>query len=51
LAFCVVATSRGAQMADIYRVERMEMAEDQQLLSLAPIVIPNVLKVVSGVQP
>ncbi|MFN9645279.1 MAG: GDP-mannose 4,6-dehydratase [Cyanobacteriota bacterium] len=51
LGYRVVGTSRDAQMADISRLERLGIAADVQLLSLAPIDFRSVLKVVSGVLP
>jgi GDPmannose 4,6-dehydratase len=51
LGYCVVGTSRDAQMADTSRMERLGIDADVQLLSLAPNDFRSVLKVVSGVQP
>lgn len=51
LGYRVVGTSRDAQMADSSRLERLGVAADVQLLSLAPNDFRSVLKVVSGVQP
>lgn len=51
LGYRVVGTSRDAQMADLSRLERLGVAADVQLLSLAPNDFRSVLKVVSGVQP
>ena len=51
LGYRVVGTSRDAQMADSSRLERLGVAADVQLLSLAPNDFRSVLKVVSGVEP
>ena len=51
LGYRVVGTSRDAQMADSSRLERLGVAADVQLLSLAPNDFRSVLKVVNGVQP
>lgn len=47
----VAGTSRDAQMADLSRLERLGIAADVQLMSLAPNDFRSVLKVVAGVQP
>jgi GDPmannose 4,6-dehydratase len=47
----VVGTSRDAQMADLSRLERLGIAADVELLSLAPNDFRSVLKVVSSAQP
>jgi len=51
LGYRVVGTSRDAQMADTSRLERLSIANDVELVSLAPNDFRSVLKVVSGVQP
>ena len=51
LGYRVVGTSRDAQMGDSSRLERLGIASDVQLHSLAPNDFRSVLKVVSGVQP
>jgi GDPmannose 4,6-dehydratase len=51
LGYRVVGTSRDAQMADTSRLERLGIATEVQLLSLAPNDFRSVLKVVSGVLP
>lgn len=47
----VVGTSRDAQMADLSRLERLEISADVELMSLAPNDFRSVLKVVSSAQP
>ena len=47
----VVGTSRDSQMADITRLERLEIASDVELVSLAPNDFRSVLKVVSRFVP
>ena len=47
----VVGTSRDAQMADLSRLERLGIATDLELMSLAPNDFRSVLKVVSSAQP
>jgi GDPmannose 4,6-dehydratase len=47
----VVGTSRDAQMADLSRLERLGIAADVELMSLAPNDFRSVLKVVSSAQP
>jgi len=47
----VVGTSRDAQMANLSRLERLGIAEQVELVSLAPNDFRSVLKVVSGVEP
>lgn len=47
----VVGTSRDSQMADITRLERLEIASDVELVSLAPNDFRSVLKVVSRFEP
>ena len=47
----VVGTSRDAQMADLSRLERLGIAADLELISLAPNDFRSVLKVVSSTQP
>ncbi|MFM9104698.1 MAG: GDP-mannose 4,6-dehydratase [Cyanobium sp.] len=47
----VVGTSRDAQMADLSRLERLGIAADVELVSLAPNDFRSVLKVVSSAQP
>jgi GDPmannose 4,6-dehydratase len=51
LGYRVVGTSRDAQMCDTSRLERLGVADDIELLSLAPNDFRSVLKVVSSVQP
>jgi GDPmannose 4,6-dehydratase len=51
LGYRVVGTSRDAQMADTTRLDRLGVATDVQLMSLAPNDFRSVLKVVSGVEP
>ncbi|MGB5135694.1 MAG: GDP-mannose 4,6-dehydratase [Prochlorococcaceae cyanobacterium] len=51
LGYRVVGTSRDAQMADASRLERLGVAADVQLVSLAPNDFRSVLKVVTSVQP
>jgi GDPmannose 4,6-dehydratase len=51
LGYQVVGSSRDAQMADTSRLERLGIATDVELVSLAPNDFRSVLKVVSGVQP
>jgi GDPmannose 4,6-dehydratase len=51
LGYRVVGTSRDAQMADSSRLDRLGIANDVELVSLAPNDFRSVLKVVSGVQP
>jgi GDPmannose 4,6-dehydratase len=51
LGYRVVGTSRDAQMANTSRLERLGIAADVQLLSLAPNDFRSVLKVVTGVLP
>lgn len=47
----VVGSSRDAQMADLSRLDRLGIASDVELVSLAPNDFRSVLKVVSTVQP
>jgi GDPmannose 4,6-dehydratase len=49
--FRVVGTSRDAQMADLSRLERLGIAADVELMSLAPNDFRSVLKVVSSAKP
>jgi GDPmannose 4,6-dehydratase len=51
LGYRVVGSSRGAQMADTSRLERLGVKGDVELVSLAPNDFRSVLKVVAGVQP
>ncbi len=51
LGYRVFGTSWDAQMADSSRLERLGVASDVQLLSLAPKDFRSVLKVVSSAQP
>lgn len=51
LGYKVVGSSRDAQMANTTRLERLGIASDVELVSLAPNDFRSVLKVVSGVQP
>lgn len=51
LGYRVVGTSRDAQMANASRLERLGVAGDVELMSLALNDFRSVLKVVSGVQP
>lgn len=51
LNYRVFGTSRDAQMANTSRLERLGIAEDVQMLSLAPNDFRSVLKVVSAVCP
>ena len=51
LGYKVVGSSRDAQMADSSRLERLGIATDVELVSLAPNDFRSVLKVVSSVQP
>ena len=51
LGYRVVGSSRDAQMADSRRLERLSIANDVELVSLAPNDFRSVLKVVSSVQP
>jgi GDPmannose 4,6-dehydratase len=51
LGYRVVGSSRDAQMADTSRLERLGIATDVELVSLAPNDFRSVLKVVAGVQP
>ena len=51
LGYRVVGSSRDAQMADTSRLERLGIATDVELVSLAPNDFRSVLKVVSGVRP
>ena len=51
LGYNVVGSSRDAQMADSSRLERLGIATDVELVSLAPNDFRSVLKVVSSVQP
>ena len=51
LGYRVVGRSRDAQMADTSRLERLGIATDVELVSLAPNDFRSVLKVVSGVRP
>ena len=46
-----MGTSRDSQMADITRLERLEIASDVELVSLAPNDFRSVLKVVSRFEP
>jgi GDPmannose 4,6-dehydratase len=47
----VVGTSRDAQMSDTSRLERLGVAGDIEIVSLAPNDFRSVLKVVSGIKP
>ena len=47
----VVGTSRDAQMANISRLQRLEVGDAVEIVSLAPNDFRSVLKVVSGVAP
>jgi GDPmannose 4,6-dehydratase len=47
----VVGTSRDAQMANLSRLERLGIAADVEVVSLAPNDFRSVLKVVSGAMP
>jgi GDPmannose 4,6-dehydratase len=47
----VVGTSRDAQMADLSRLERLGIAAEVELMSLAPNDFRSVLKVVSSAKP
>jgi len=51
LGYRVVGTSRDAQMADLSRLQRLGIAGELELVSLAPNDFRSVLKVVSTVQP
>jgi len=51
LGYRVVGSSRDAQMADTSRLERLGIATDVELVSLAPNDFRSVLKLVAGVQP
>ena len=51
LGYRVAGSSRDAQMADTSRLERLGIASDVELVSLAPNDFRSVLKVVKGVQP
>jgi GDPmannose 4,6-dehydratase len=51
LGYRVVGTSRDAQMSDTSRLERLGIAGDLELVSLAPNDFRSVLKVVSTVHP
>jgi GDPmannose 4,6-dehydratase len=51
LGYRVVGTSRDDQMADRSRLDRLGIAEDLELVSLAPNDFRSVLKVVSTIQP
>ena len=51
LGYRVVGSSRDAQMADTSRLERLGIATELELVSLAPNDFRSVLKVVSGVKP
>ena len=51
MGYRVVGTSRDAQMADLSRLERLGIAADVELMSLAPNDFRSVLKVVSSAQP
>jgi GDPmannose 4,6-dehydratase len=51
LNYWVFGTSRDAQMANTSRLERLGIAEDVQMVSLAPNDFRSVLKVVSAVCP
>jgi GDPmannose 4,6-dehydratase len=50
LGYRVVGTSRDALIANVTRLQRLGIAEDVQLMSLAPNDFRSVLKVVSSVQ-
>lgn len=47
----VVGSSRDSQMCNTSRLERLEIAADVEIVSLAPNDFRSVLKVVSGVEP
>jgi GDPmannose 4,6-dehydratase len=51
LGYRVVGSSRDAQMADTSRLERLGIATDVEVLSLAPNDFRSVLKVVAGMKP
>ena len=51
LGYQVVGTSRDAQMANLSRLERLQISSDVEMVSLAPNDFRSVLKVVSCVQP
>lgn len=51
LGYSIVGSSRDAQMADVSRLDRLGVAGDIELVSLAPNDFRSVLKVVSDVQP
>jgi GDPmannose 4,6-dehydratase len=51
LGYRVIGTSRDAQMCDTSRLERLGVARDLELLSLAANDFRSVLKVVSSVEP
>ena len=51
LGYRVVGTSRDAQMCDTSRLQRLGVADEIEILSLAPNDFRSVLKVVSGTAP
>ena len=51
LGYRVVGTSRDAQMCDTSRLQRLGVADDIEIMSLAPNDFRSVLKVVSGTEP
>ena len=51
LGYRVVGTSRDAQMCDTSRLQRLGVADDIEIVSLAPNDFRSVLKVVSGTAP
>ena len=51
LGYRVVGTSRDAQMCDTSRLQRLGVADDIEIISLAPNDFRSVLKVVSGTEP
>ena len=51
LGYRVVGTSRDAQMCDTSRLQRLGIADDIEIVSLAPNDFRSVLKVVSGTAP
>lgn len=51
LGYRVIGTSRDAQMSDLSRLERLGIAGDVEVVSLAPNDFRSVLKVVSSAEP
>jgi len=51
LGYRVVGTSRDAQMADLFRLARLGIGADVEVVFLAPNVFRSVLKLVSSIHP